>query len=198
MALNILQGYSPDTPEPIDSRFVAVDSASRYAIPSFGAYNGLLVYQQDTQVLWVLIDINNISNSNGWSQVGGGGTVFGGQIGVSTSSTLFTVNPSTYRTIYVIYNLQYNKDTLGRPSRTGQIQVTIPFQYTTEQVYYTEQTTLTNSSLQGKSDYSINTEQAVISFSYDGGTQLINAILTNNNPSYTVSIRGEYKTIAKI
>jgi len=124
---------------------------------------------------------------------GGGGTVFSGTTGVSTSSTLFTVDPATYRTIYVNYNLQYDKDTLGRPSRTGQIQVTIPFQYTTEQIYYTEQTTSTNSSLHDKTEYSINTEQAVISFSYDGGTQLINAVLTNNNPSYTVSIKGEWK-----
>lgn len=198
MAYATLQGYAPSTPEPIDSRQLVADQAARFAIAAFNAYNGLIVFQQSDSTIWVLIDITNIANSNGWSQVGGGGTALGGEIGVSTSSTLFTVDPANYRTIYVNYYLQYDKDTLGKPSRTGQIQVTIPFLYTTEQIYYTEQTTEVNPSLHDKTDYSINTEQAVISFSYDGSTSLINAVLTNNNPSYTVSIRGEYKTIAKI
>jgi hypothetical protein len=198
MAINVIQGYNPSTTEPIDSRQLVANQATRYTITTFNAYNGLIVYQEDTKVLWVLNDITNIGNSNGWSQVGGGGTVFSSQIGTSASSSLFTVNPSTYRTIYVNYYLQYNASNLDKPSRTGQIQVTIPFQYTTEQVYYTEQTTEVNPPTHYKSEFSINTEQAVISFSYDGSSGLINAALTNINPDYTVDIKGEYKTIAKI
>ena len=98
--------------------------------------------------------------------------------------------------------MEYNAATEGLkfPSRTGQIQVTIPSTYDTEEMYYTEQTTERNPSLHGKLPGSpgINTEEAVISFSYDGGTQFINALLQNSNPTYDVNIRGEYKTIAKI
>ena len=38
---------------------------------------------------------------------GGGGTVFTGTTGVSTTSTLFTVDPANYRAIYVDYYLEY-------------------------------------------------------------------------------------------
>ena len=55
MAINILQGYNPSTTEPIDARLVAETSSSRYAIPSYNAYNGLTVYQTDNQKLYVLI-----------------------------------------------------------------------------------------------------------------------------------------------
>jgi hypothetical protein len=198
MAITTPSGFKITSTEPVDSRQTVADQTSRYTISPFNAYNGMIVYQQDTQVLWVLIDITNIGNSNGWSQVGGGGTVFSSQIGTSASSSLFTVNPSTYRTIYVNYYLQYNASNLDKPSRTGQIQVTIPFQYTTEQVYYTEQTTEVNPPTPYKSQFSINTEQAIISFSYSGSSGLINAVLNNTNPDYTVDIKGEYKTIAKI
>ena len=198
MSITLPAGFTITNNEPGDDRCVTANQTSRYAISVNNAYNGMVVYQVDTQVLWVLYDKTNISNSNGWSQVGGGGTVFSSQIGTSASSSLFTVNPSTYRTIYVNYYLQYNASNLDKPSRTGQIQVTIPFQYTTEQVYYTEQTTEVNPPTPYKSEFSINTEQAIISFSYNGSSGLINAVLYNINPDYTVDIKGEYKTIAKI
>jgi hypothetical protein len=66
-------------------------------------------------------------------------------------------------------------------------------------MYYTEQTTERNPSLHGKSPiYSLNTEEAVISFSYNGNTQFIEALLQNSNNDFELNIRGEYKTIAKI
>ena len=73
MALNIIQGYSPSTTEPIDSRFVTATSSSRFAIPVFNAYEGLLVYQTDNNKVYSLIDIANINNSSGWQEIGAGG-----------------------------------------------------------------------------------------------------------------------------
>ena len=70
MALNIIQGYNPSTTEPIDSRFVIASTAARYAIPAFNTYEGLLVYQQDTNTLYSLIDPTNIGNINGWVELG--------------------------------------------------------------------------------------------------------------------------------
>ena len=77
MALNIIQGYTPSTTEPIDSRFVAADSASRYSIPSFGAYNGLIVYQEDTKVSWVLTEKTRIDKDEGWTALGASSSTSG-------------------------------------------------------------------------------------------------------------------------
>ena len=54
--------------EPIDSRFVLEDEAARFAYPTGALYEGLLVYQIDTKVLWTLIDVSNKDNASGWSR----------------------------------------------------------------------------------------------------------------------------------
>jgi hypothetical protein len=200
MAYTTIQGYAPSTTEPIDSRQLVATQAARFAIAAFNAYNGLIVFQQSDSTIWVLIDITNIANGGGWSQVGGSGgwVPFTGQTALSDASTIFSVDPANYRAIYVNYYLEYDDDQFQYPSRTGQIQVTIPIEYTTEQMYYTEQTTETIPTKHDKAEFSINTQQAVISFSYDGSTSLIKAVLTNTNADFAVYIRGEYKTIAKI
>jgi len=138
---------------------------------------------------------------------GGGGTAFNSTIQANSTTSLFTVDPQLYRGIYVDYLLQYNKSdevlAVKFPSRTGRIQVTIPYDYTNEQIYYTEQILERNPSIHSvdKNDHvlpGITTEQAIIGFEYIVNTQLINAFLGNYNSDYTVSIKGEYKTIAKI
>jgi len=72
MAINIIQGFNPSTTEPIDSRQLVANSASRFDIATFNAYEGMIVYQQDTKALWVLTNIAAISGSGGWSPVGSG------------------------------------------------------------------------------------------------------------------------------
>jgi hypothetical protein len=70
MAINIAQGYNPSTTEPIDSRFVVANSASRYAFNSLiNAYEGLLVYQKDTNQLFQLIDTASVGSEAGWEQI---------------------------------------------------------------------------------------------------------------------------------
>ena len=54
--------------EPIDSRFVLADEAARFAYPPGALYEGLIVYQLDTKVLWTLVDLNASSTSAGWSR----------------------------------------------------------------------------------------------------------------------------------
>ena len=54
--------------QPIDSRFVLEDEAERFAYPTGALYEGLLVYQMDTKVLWTLTDVSNKDNSLGWSR----------------------------------------------------------------------------------------------------------------------------------
>jgi len=72
MTINVIQGFNPSTTEPIDSRQLVANSASRFDIAAFNAYNGMIVYQQDTKELFVLTNRDAITGSSGWSQVGSG------------------------------------------------------------------------------------------------------------------------------
>ena len=96
MAINIIQGYNPSTTEPMDSRTVVASAAARYAIASFNAYEGLVVYQTDTNEVWILTDTANIGNSSGWTQIptGGGG-------GAVTAAGTADINAGTTGDIYI-------------------------------------------------------------------------------------------------
>ena len=54
--------------QPIDSRFVLADEAERLAYPKGALYEGLIVYQLDTKVLWTLVDKNSSEDASGWSR----------------------------------------------------------------------------------------------------------------------------------
>ena len=73
MAEVIFTGLNPDTIEPLDSRTVAADEAARFALASTIIYDGLVVYQEDDEKLYVLTDKSNVGSSSGWTEVGSGG-----------------------------------------------------------------------------------------------------------------------------
>jgi hypothetical protein len=65
---NILQrGFNIQGSEPIDSRFTVANSAARLAITN--AYDGLLVYQLDTDKLFVCNDSTNFSQEASWTEI---------------------------------------------------------------------------------------------------------------------------------
>jgi hypothetical protein len=66
MAINIIQGYNPSTTEPIDSRLVKNNATARYAMQAFEVYEGLLVYQKDTNELYMLVDTGSVGSEAGW------------------------------------------------------------------------------------------------------------------------------------
>lgn len=69
MAINTIQGYAPSTTEPIDSRIIKANASARLAIPTFDAYKGLLVYQQDTSELYVCNNPANPSLAASWAKI---------------------------------------------------------------------------------------------------------------------------------
>lgn len=73
MAYGIIAGFAPSTTEPIDSRTIKANATARKGMNSFDIYEGLVVYQLDTNQLWVLIDTANYNNDSGWQLVGSGG-----------------------------------------------------------------------------------------------------------------------------
>lgn len=78
MAYSILSGFAPSTTEPIDSRTVKANATARKSMNTYDIYEGLVVYQQDTNELYVLIDTTNYNNDLGWQLVGSNitGTLF--------------------------------------------------------------------------------------------------------------------------
>jgi hypothetical protein len=112
MAINTIQGFNPSTTEPIDSRTVVADSGSRFGIPIYNAYEGLLVFQKDTNELYSLIDTGSISSNGGWQLVGtGAGSTF-----MSTGSVTASVDATG--DIFIIRSASYNPFTVSSTGLT--------------------------------------------------------------------------------
>lgn len=72
MATDIIQGWNVGSGEPLDAKSVKADASARYAISPVLVYEGLVVYQQDNNKLYVLTDVANVGNASGWTEVGAG------------------------------------------------------------------------------------------------------------------------------
>ena len=77
MAIILPGGFNITNSDPVDARFSLADQSARYALSLANVYEGLQVYQQSDNTIWVLTDTANVGNSNGWTQL---------QIGAVTSN----------------------------------------------------------------------------------------------------------------
>ena len=69
MAIILPSGFNITNNEPVDARITLADQTARYALSSANVYEGLIVFQQDNNTLFVLTDTTNVGNSNGWTQL---------------------------------------------------------------------------------------------------------------------------------
>ena len=69
MAINLPGGFSILNLDPIDARFVVADQSERLGFSSANVYEGLLVYQEDNNKLYVLTDTSNYNQTSGWTEV---------------------------------------------------------------------------------------------------------------------------------
>ena len=69
MAIILPGGFNITNNEPVDARLSLADETTRYALSSANVYEGLIVFQQDNNTIWVLTDTLNVGNSNGWTQI---------------------------------------------------------------------------------------------------------------------------------
>ena len=76
---DILFNFRPNGQFPIDSRIVAANEAARYAIPAGAVYEGLVVYEELTEKLFLLNDESNANNIDGWTEINTGSSGTGGQ-----------------------------------------------------------------------------------------------------------------------
>jgi len=92
MAIILPGGFNITNNEPADARFSVANSAARYALSSANIYEGLTVYEQDTNRYYVLIDTNNKGNSSGWREISTGNQLSGSSI---IGSDLFNIHSIT-------------------------------------------------------------------------------------------------------
>ena len=69
MPIILPSGFNITNNEPVDARITLADDTARYALSPANVYEGLQVYQRDTNRIWVLVDTSNVGNSNGWLEL---------------------------------------------------------------------------------------------------------------------------------
>lgn len=88
MAIILPSGFQITSTDPVDSRFSVANQAARFALATANVYTGLLVYQQDVQLTFVLINVANVGNSAGWQVLITGGSSTSGSQVISGSLTV--------------------------------------------------------------------------------------------------------------
>jgi hypothetical protein len=80
MAIILPSGFNITNTDPVDARFTVANQAARYALAPANIYPGLLVYQQDVRLTFLLVDTSNVANANGWmTMLTGGSSISGSQ-----------------------------------------------------------------------------------------------------------------------
>lgn len=69
MAIILPSGFVITNNEPVDSRLSVADSASRLSLSVNNVYEGITVYQRDTNILYVLTDANAPSSNSSWQSL---------------------------------------------------------------------------------------------------------------------------------
>lgn len=80
MAIILPGGFNITNNEPADARFSVANAAARYALSSANVYEGLTVYEQDTNRYYVLVDTSNQSNATGWQEISTGNQFSGSSV----------------------------------------------------------------------------------------------------------------------
>ena len=75
MPYTLPQGFQIGNTDPVDSRITVADATARKGFSINNVFEGLIVYQQDTNELYVLTDPSNVGNDNGWTEIAGGTSI---------------------------------------------------------------------------------------------------------------------------
>lgn len=69
MAIILPGGFSITNNEPVDARMAVADATARLSFSLANVYEGLLVYQKDTDQLYILNDSTNPGSASSWALV---------------------------------------------------------------------------------------------------------------------------------
>ena len=112
MAIILPSGFNITNVDPIDARFSVSNQTARLGFSAANVYEGLVVYQQDTNELYVLT--NTGSSTGGWTLVSFG-TGSGGSF-ISTGSVTASVDVTG--DIFIIRSGSYNPFTVSSTGLT--------------------------------------------------------------------------------
>ncbi len=86
MPIVLPSGFQITSQEPIDARITKANQAERLALSEFNVFPGLIVYQQDTQKLYVLNNTGSVGSNSGWSEISGsgGGSAYSAQFNITS------------------------------------------------------------------------------------------------------------------
>ena len=112
MAIILPSGFNITNVDPIDARFSVSNQTARLGFSAANVYEGLVVYQQDTNELYVLTDTGSYNSTGGWTLVGSGaGSTF-----MATGSVTSSVNVTG--DIFIIKSGSYNPFTVSSTGLT--------------------------------------------------------------------------------
>lgn len=106
MAIILPGGFNITNNEPVDSRLSVADASARLGLSSANVYEGLIVYQKDTNEIYALIDASDPSNSSNWSLVS---TLTSGS---SSANIYVSGSDSEGNNVYALFNtIQFDSST---------------------------------------------------------------------------------------
>jgi len=112
MAIILPSGFNITNVDPIDARFSVSNQAARLGFSAANVYEGLVVYQQDTNELYVLTNTGSYNSTGGWTLVGSGaGSTF-----MATGSVTASVDVTG--DIFIIRSASYNPFTVSSTGLT--------------------------------------------------------------------------------
>jgi hypothetical protein len=106
MAIILPSGFQITNIEPVDSRFSVANSSSRLGFSSANVYEGLTVYQQDTNKYYILVDTGSHTIEAGWQEVGA--SINTGSF-ATTSSNVFIGNQTITGSLFVSSSAYFNE-----------------------------------------------------------------------------------------
>lgn len=92
MPVDFSNGFNITNAEPIDARITVANQTERLGFSSVNVYEGLLVYQEDTNKLYYLTNTASANLSASWTEVGTGGNV--PQLPIYYNNSLSTNTPT--------------------------------------------------------------------------------------------------------
>jgi hypothetical protein len=114
MAIILPSGFNITNVDPIDARFTVSNQTARLGFSAANVYEGLVVYQQDTNQLYVLSDTGSYNSTAGWTLVGASaGSTF-----IATGSV--TASVDIVGNIFIIKSGSYTPLTV---TDTGQVSI---------------------------------------------------------------------------
>lgn len=107
MAIILPSGFNITNSDPVDSRLSVANQAARLGFSAANVYEGLVVYQQDTNQLYMLTDTGSYNSTIGWTLVGtgagGGSLIATGSVTASVDITgdIFIIKSGSYKPLTI-------------------------------------------------------------------------------------------------